>query len=1026
MIIQDIFGIFRREKHQKSMQKRLKIVFAVLLCLLLSAIISAQQKYSPDMYDKLGERLKKIFTENDTAALILLSDSLYSIISSAETDSLSLADACFFSGLCNYYLADYDKTLHNMLISIAIRKKLGISDIRYEKSIFNAGVASLNIGDHIQVIEYMKEYLEIAVRNHGPYSNEAADAYTALAGASIECLDYDGFTEYSLKALAIISHNPDSLDAAEKSNLYTTIGVGNARMGDYAKARMYLEMAGSLIRENNIPPDGNHINFLNSLAITYGSLGIADKEDEYFEKGIRLAAENPSDMAFNLYNNYAAELGREGNVKKGENVLLEVLEKAEEFYGRQSRSYIEALKNYAIYLTDFTSDTDKVIALYNDLLIYTRNHEKDAVLNTQILSGYARILFRMGELEEALVIIRDILYKNRWKDASGDLLTNPPLDSLPQDRRTLRILQLKYNILHNLSVRTENLSTLESAANTAELIIAMIDRIRNSITEEESRIILGDNFRNSYLFAIRDFELCYRRSGNRKYLEKAFEYAERSKVAGLLAATRQMKAVQFHIPGPLAERENALRREISFYNSKIASENIRENPDRKLLDMWNTSLLRAVTARDSLVRTFEKEYPGYYSLKYSTRVPSMKEIPSVVGRNQNYINYIVSDSLLYVFVVNRKYRELITIRIDDNFMCNISDLRNLLAEPSFSGKARTEFNRFLMAGTSLYAFLIKPAEKYLLSKNLLISPDNLLSYLPFEVLLRSGYQGKDILYRKLHYLMNDYNISYAYSATFINEKSGEIQRPEERMVAFAPSYPPSLGIDSIFADRHAEKVLYDLPEARNEADYVAGIAGGKVYSNLEATESRFKAEAGKYGIVHLAMHTVVSDQKPMNSAMIFAGVHDTVDDGLLRTYEVYGIPMKARMVVLSSCNTGFGTLSSGEGILSLARGFLYSGSRSVVMSLWRIDDRSGTEIVKMFYEELKKGRPKSKALRYARNKYLDNADQLKSHPYFWSALVVFGDNSPVFFQRKKSAAILILVLMAGAVSAGMLYFRKRR
>jgi len=164
----------------------------------------------------------------------------------------------------------------------------------------------------------------------------------------------------------------------------------------------------------------------------------------------------------------------------------------------------------------------------------------------------------------------------------------------------------------------------------------------------------------------------------------------------------------------------------------------------------------------------------------------------------------------------------------------------------------------------------------------------------------------------------------------------------------------------------------------------------------------------------------------MNSAMIFAAVPDTADDGLLRTYEVYGIPMKARMVVLSSCNTGIGTLSSGEGILSLARGFLYSGCRSVVMSMWKVDDRSGTEIVKMFYDELKKGRTKSKALRYARNRYLREADQLKSHPFFWSALVVFGDNSPVFFQWGKLLVAIILVLLSAIVPAVILYFRKRR
>ena len=109
--------------------------------------------------------------------------------------------------------------------------------------------------------------------------------------------------------------------------------------------------------------------------------------------------------------------------------------------------------------------------------------------------------------------------------------------------------------------------------------------------------------------------------------------------------------------------------------------------------------------------------------------------------------------------------------------------------------------------------------------------------------------------------------------------------------------------------------------------------------------------------------------------------------------------LKAKMVVLSSCNTGTGLLFSGEGILSLARGFIYSGSQSVVMSMWEIEDRSGTEIVEMFYKNLKKGYSKSDALKKARIAYLKNADQLRSHPYFWSSLVVYGNNAPLYYSR---------------------------
>jgi CHAT domain-containing protein len=144
----------------------------------------------------------------------------------------------------------------------------------------------------------------------------------------------------------------------------------------------------------------------------------------------------------------------------------------------------------------------------------------------------------------------------------------------------------------------------------------------------------------------------------------------------------------------------------------------------------------------------------------------------------------------------------------------------------------------------------------------------------------------------------------------------------------------------------------------------------------------------------------------------------------LKTFEIYGIPLKAKMVVLSSCNTGSGRMSSGEGILSLARGFIYSGSQSVVMSLWEIEDKSGTEIVEKFYRNLKNGYSKSTSLKMARIDFLNNADQLRSHPYFWSTLVVYGDNEPLYYSKKLKFIILAIGIIL-SISI-IYYFSKRR
>ncbi len=235
-------------------------------------------------------------------------------------------------------------------------------------------------------------------------------------------------------------------------------------------------------------------------------------------------------------------------------------------------------------------------------------------------------------------------------------------------------------------------------------------------------------------------------------------------------------------------------------------------------------------------------------------------------------------------------------------------------------------------------------------------------------------------------------------------------------MAFAPDYAEPIDVRSVLMNRQAvDGKLQDLPYARMEAEYVSGITGGTLYENGQATESAFKSESGKYDIIHLAMHTILNDRDPMYSTLIFSTENDTTNDRYLKTYEIYSIPLKAKMVILSSCNTGAGHLYSGEGIISLARGFIYSGSESVVMAMWEIEDRSGTEIVKRFYDNLKKGNSKSMALKKARMSYLKQSDQLRSHPYFWSALVIYGNNSPLYYPRYLiySAAIVVILCISG-------------
>lgn len=1001
--------------------------FRIVLCILLiagSLNTLALKTATPQSIDKINSEVRRLSSANNISGLLSLADSLTISIAETRPDSSTMAELYYYIGVCNLLANKYNDAILNLEHSVRLKENLNLEDDHYLKSIYNIGVSYNFLGDYIQVSGYMLEYIRLGSKFYGPDNPEVAEAYSTLIGAAIECRDFDNFAEYTSQILGIIRNNKDAITGDNLSRLYTNIGVGFVMMADFSKARIYLEQAESLYENNPATSNINYINLINSLAVTYGSLGLSDKEDEYFNKGSKLAAKENSILAFNMVNSFAIALGDSGNVQKGEELLAGLVKRAYDIYGIESRNYIEVLNNYADFLLLYKKDIKKSLTLYESGADYLRTHEADNSLRDQVLTGYARALSEDGQPVEALEKIQDLLFYGKTYDRMHDPFRNPSVDSVQSNRTTLNILRLKYEVLWNIYSSSADQRVLEASANTSELIISIIDRLRISISEEESRIVLGNRYRDSYLMAIRDFELCYRLTGNRNYLEKAFEYAEKSKVAGLLAATRELNAIQLNIPSAAAGNEKKLQREIGFYNSRIAAENEKREPDKTLLALWNEKLLRAVNARDSLVLTFKKDYPGYFTMKYDTKTPTMNEIPALIGRKYNYINYIVSDSLLYIFIVNRKHQEVLTFKTDTIFLNNLIDFRTLLSSSAQSENARTGFENYNNTGYELYKILIEPVSKYLISDELLISPDNILSYLPFETILTSKYSGNEILYRKLNYLMEKYNISYTYSATFMEEVVSRNYSRMHELVAFGPNYK-QINLDSLLSvPKTRHRVLYDLPNARQEAQYVAGISNGKLYLNTEARESVFKTVAGQYDIIHLAMHTFLDDINPMNSAMIFTQENDLPEDGLLYTYEVYGIPLKARLVVLSSCNTGSGKLYEGEGILSLARGFLYSGSESVVMSMWEIEDKSGTDIIKSFYDNLKRGKSKSEALKKARSSYLKNASQLKSHPYFWSSLVVYGNNSPVYVSRFKIlAGVIILLLILSGVFG---YFRYRR
>ena len=296
-------------------------------------------------------------------------------------------------------------------------------------------------------------------------------------------------------------------------------------------------------------------------------------------------------------------------------------------------------------------------------------------------------------------------------------------------------------------------------------------------------------------------------------------------------------------------------------------------------------------------------------------------------------------------------------------------------------------------------------------------PDGILSYIPFEALVTND--KYDLI---PPFLISDYSVSYAYSAGLLFREGPVPEMSSNPYAGFAPDYS---GRENAAA-RRGEQAYLDEPVQLEgtfeEVSFAQSIFGGEAYLADRATESNLKNMTQYPSILHLAMHATVDDKDPMNSRFLFAPEPDSLEDGMLNAYEIYGLNLTSNLAVLSACNTGFGEINRGEGVMSLSRAFTYAGCPSIVMSLWRAKDQPTTEIMNRFFENLNSGLRKDDALRMAKLSFLEQADPLMRHPANWGTFVLIGDSAPL--PGRKNTWVWYLGL-AVILSISLIAFRRR-
>ena len=415
------------------------------------------------------------------------------------------------------------------------------------------------------------------------------------------------------------------------------------------------------------------------------------------------------------------------------------------------------------------------------------------------------------------------------------------------------------------------------------------------------------------------------------------------------------------------------------------------------------SLSRRETYRQFKLK-LKRTYPDYYDERYGLTSPDIGKLQSAISSNQLILSFrFVHDSLV-LFLLERD-------------ALNVHRYENVPSDSLLSGfhKQISKLEPTQGATRILSEILIAPIAKKIAGKSLVIIPDGMLHYLNFEQL--TNLNGEYLLFHN--------EISYAASADLIYRRNPS--RSNERyLTAFAPGFAQTdtasgQTMSQQFPDTSLEAIsplLFSVDLAEKISEHQNVIS----YTGLEASEAQFYASGTSADILFCATHGLINDAQPMLSRLVLYPDKDstTSTDGLVHTYEIYGAPVAADLVVLTACNTGVGKLRAGEGMLSLAHAFAYNGCPSIVSTRWSVDEAASMEIMEYFLENLESGCSRSGALRQAKIHFYESSPEELRHPYYWAGITLTGD--PGKMSTQFSWKVIGLVA-AGIFLLGYFIFR---
>ncbi|MDF1575093.1 MAG: CHAT domain-containing protein [Bacteroidales bacterium] len=791
--------------------------------------------------------------------------------------------------------------------------------------------------------------------------------------------DYTNALEYNNEAERLLRSVPawDSISYVKLSALLLNNGIVLNHLGRHEEAREVLEECAQIKKTYKHSYLGS-VYF--NLARVYLNLGDPELAHQNYLKGIeQWTSEYDSDYfeLANIYLHFGQFLNAQGKPEEG----FEYLQKA--------------LQNYL------------------------QNYDPGHPLTAACYEAIARYFLNRCEFEKSLEYLQLALHSIAGSFKEQDLFSNPEPGSASHDPTLLRILATKTEALERISAgagTTEyKRKYTEAALSTNLLSLEVLQQIRNAFLSSESRMFMSSRQKDLFTAGIRLNLRMFRLSGQERFIEEAFLMAAKGKSGELMFEMKNKEWLYLEsLSDTMAISAIELRQQIDYLSNLIQSHIMDMNPDSVQLVNWQDQLFQT---RDSFNRHMEqlrRDLPQIGQFEPDMQDFSLEQIRRSMKHGESLVEYFIgaADSAdreqLFIFVVSRQGCQYYQSTLDSAFRENLETIMDKLHLFVPYNESRERFDSLKLALYGAYQELVEPVESFFRGRNLLIVPDETLSYIPFDALITRPDPDSIANYAGISYLLQDYNISYIYNSQLIAHK-----RPRDwrfpRVTAWIPEQAGS-----------PVRAYGKLSGAEQEVGDILKLVQGRCVQQI-ISKPELAALLQESSILHLAMHSLATEITGKSPYFILDTVADPLLGNRMHDYDINALKLSAPMVVLSSCETAGGPLKSGEGIMSLSRSFLQAGAASVVHTLWPVDDVKSREIMIAYYRELKKGRSKSRALSNVKRQYMLGQPPFYTHPYYWAAFQISGDNAPLNLRRSIS-------IIPGSVLLVLLYlfYLKRR